>query len=59
MRYLFSSTEIAVEDALKSIEIIDGRAKETLMTTAEKLVLKISISNSIKDLRTARPGKCI
>ncbi len=38
LRYLFSSTEIAVEDALKSIEMIDGRAKETLMTTAEKLM---------------------
>ncbi|GAH69047.1 unnamed protein product, partial [marine sediment metagenome] len=38
LRYLFSSTEIAVEDALKSIEMINGRAKETLMTTAEKLM---------------------
>jgi hypothetical protein len=38
LRYLFSSTEIAVDDALKSIEMIDGRAKETLMTTAEKLI---------------------
>ncbi len=38
LRYLFSSTEIGVDDALKSIEMIDGRAKETLMTTAEKLI---------------------
>ena len=38
LRYLFSSTEIAVDDMLKSVEMIDGRAKETLMTTAEKLI---------------------
>jgi len=38
LRYLFSSTEIGVDDVLKSIEMIDGRAKETLMTTAEKLI---------------------
>ncbi len=38
LRYLFSSTEIAVGDALKSIEMIDGRTEETLMTTAEKLI---------------------
>ena len=38
LRYLFSSTEIGVEDALKSIEMIDSRAKETIMTTAEKLM---------------------
>ena len=38
LRYLFSSTEIGVDDALKFIEMIDGRAKETLMTTAEKLI---------------------
>lgn len=38
LRYLFSSTEIAVEDALKSIKMIDDRAGETIMTTAEKLM---------------------
>ena len=32
LRYLFSSTEIAVDVALKSMEMIDGSAKETLMT---------------------------
>jgi len=43
LRYLFSSTEIGVEDALKSIEMIDGRAKETLMTTAEKLIEQVTL----------------
>ena len=40
LRYLFFSTEITVETALRCIEITDGRAREALMTTADKLMEK-------------------
>ncbi len=40
LRYLFSSTEITVNTALECIEITDGRARENLMTTADKLMEK-------------------
>ena len=43
MRYLISSTEISVKDTLKSVEQIDSKVKETLMTTAQKLVEQGSI----------------
>ena len=38
LRYLFSTTEITVDTALKCIEITDGRARGALMTTADKLM---------------------
>ena len=38
LRYLFSTTEITVDTALGCIELTDGRAREALMTTADKLI---------------------
>ncbi len=38
LRYLFSSTEITVDTALECIEISGVRARENLMTTADKLM---------------------
>ncbi|MCK5200853.1 MAG: Rpn family recombination-promoting nuclease/putative transposase, partial [Spirochaetales bacterium] len=40
LRYLFSTTEITVDTALECIEVTDGRAREALMTTADKLMEK-------------------
>ena len=37
LRYLFSTTEITVDTALECIELTDSRARENLMTTADKL----------------------